>query len=151
MSAVLTQAVMVDPSAHHMRTFSGMWGRYSAHEHDQRCVCEHEPVSMIDDKTTRCLTLHGLRSLRGHVVVLVLVLRNCVVLVLVLVLHSCAVTVSSTGARNQFQGDDKPRRASLPGFPCSSLSGTLVSYGASAVTRTSDRGHLTDAEPMSSK
>jgi hypothetical protein len=27
-------------------------------------------------------------------------------LVLVLVLHICAVTVSSTGAENQFQGDD---------------------------------------------
>ena len=27
-------------------------------------------------------------------------------LVLVLVLHFCAVTVSSTGAKNQFQGDD---------------------------------------------
>jgi len=26
--------------------------------------------------------------------------------VLVLVLHGCAVTVSSTGAENQFQGDD---------------------------------------------
>jgi hypothetical protein len=64
------------------------------------------------------------------------------VCVLVLVLHSCAVTVSSTGAKNQIQGDDNPRRASLRGFPCSSLSGTLVSYGASAVTRTSDRGHV---------
>jgi hypothetical protein len=37
----------------------------------------------------------------------------------------------------------------LPGFPCSSLSGTLVSYGASAVTRTSDRGHLAEGKPMS--
>jgi len=34
----------------------------------------------------------------------------------------------------------------LPGFPYSSLSGTLVSYGASAFTRTSDRGHLAEAE-----
>jgi hypothetical protein len=55
MSAALTHAVMVDPSAHHMSTFSGMWGSHSAHEHTQRCVCEHAPVSMIDDKTTRCL------------------------------------------------------------------------------------------------
>jgi hypothetical protein len=39
----------------------------------------------------------------------------------------------------------------VPESPCSSLSGTLVSYGASAVTRTSGRGHLTEAEPMSSK
>jgi hypothetical protein len=35
----------------------------------------------------------------------------------------------------------RPRRASLPGFPRSSLSGTLASYGASAVARTSGRGH----------
>jgi hypothetical protein len=30
----------------------------------------------------------------------------------------------------------RPRRVSLLGFPCSSLSGTLASYGASAVART---------------
>jgi len=29
-------------------------------------------------------------------------------------------------------------------FPCSSLSGTLVSYGASAVARTSGRGHVAE-------
>jgi len=57
---------------------------------------------------------------------------------------NCVVTVSSTGAENQFQGDDNGH-ASLLGFPCSSLSGTLVSYGASAVTRTSDRGHVAEA------
>jgi len=34
----------------------------------------------------------------------------------------------------------------LRGFPGSSLSGTLVSYGAPAVTRTSDRGHLAEAK-----
>ncbi len=38
--------------------------------------------------------------------------------------------------------DSRPRRVSLRGFPCSSLSGTLASYGASAVARTSGRGHV---------
>ena len=33
------------------------------------------------------------------------------VCVLVLVLHGCAVTVSSTGAENQFQGDDNDESA----------------------------------------
>ena len=40
--------------------------------------------------------------------------RNVVYFVLVLVLHSCAVTVSSTGAENQFQGDDNGQ----VGRPC---------------------------------
>ena len=39
----------------------------------------------------------------------------------------------------------RPRRVSLLGFPCSSLSGTFASYGASAVARTSGRGHVTEA------
>jgi hypothetical protein len=39
----------------------------------------------------------------------------------------------------------RPRRVSLPGFPRSSLSGTLASYGASAVARTSGRGHVAEA------
>jgi hypothetical protein len=39
----------------------------------------------------------------------------------------------------------RPRRVSLRGFPCSSLSGTFVSYGASVVARTSGRGHVTEA------
>ena len=42
--------------------------------------------------------------------------------------------------------DSRPRRVSLIGFPNSSLSGTLVSYGASAVTRTSGRGHVEEAK-----
>jgi hypothetical protein len=33
-------------------------------------------------------------------------IQYTLVLVLVLVLRNCAVTVSSTGAKNQFQGDD---------------------------------------------
>jgi len=45
----------------------------------------------------------------------------------------------------------RPRRVSLPGFPCSSLSGTLASYGASAVARTSGRGHVAEANHCSSK
>jgi hypothetical protein len=71
--------------------------------------------------------------------------------VLVLVLHNCAVTVSSTGAKNQFQGDDKghvgrPCEVSLaPPYP-----ELFASYGASAVTRTSGRGHVAEAKPMSS-
>jgi hypothetical protein len=47
---------------------------------------------------------------RTHSAVAALVL----VLVLVLVLHGCAVTVSSTGAENQFQGDDNGH----VGCPC---------------------------------
>ena len=47
------------------------------------------------------------------------------VLVLVLVLRNCAVTVSSTGAKNQFQGDDnghvgRPCKVSLAP-PCPEL------------------------------
>ena len=73
-------------------------------------------------------------------------------LVLVLVLHIYAVTVSSTGAENQFQGDDnghvgRPCEVSLaPPYP-----ELFASYGASAVTRTSGRGHVAEAKPMSSK
>ena len=67
-------------------------------------------------------------------------------LVLVLVLHRGAVTVSSTGAENQIQGDDnghvgRPCEVSLaPPYP-----EPFASYGTSAVTRTSDRGHVAEA------
>ena len=53
--------------------------------------------------------------------------------VLVLVLHNCAVTVSSTGAKNQIQGDDnghvgRPCEVSLaPPYP-----EPFASYGTSA-------------------
>ncbi len=69
------------------------------------------------------------------------------VLVLVLVLRNCAVTVSSTGAENQFQADDnghvrRPCEVSLaPPYP-----ELFASYGASAVTRTSGRGHVAEAK-----
>jgi hypothetical protein len=70
-------------------------------------------------------------------------------LVLVLVLHNCAVTVSSTGAGNQFQADDNGHvgrscEVSLaPPYP-----EPFASYGASAVTqaRTSGRGHVAEAK-----
>jgi len=68
-------------------------------------------------------------------------------LVLVLVLRNCAVTVSSTGAENQFQADDnghvgRPCEVSLaPPYP-----ELFASYGASAVTRTSGRGHVAEAK-----
>ena len=62
-----------------------------------------------------------------------------------LVLRNCAVTVSSTGAENQFQADDnghvgRPCDVSLaPPYP-----ELFASYGASAVTRTPDRGHVAE-------
>ncbi len=64
---------------------------------------------------------------------------------LVLVLHR--VAVSSTGAENQFQVDDnghvgRPCEVSLaPPYP-----ELFASYGASAVTRTSGRGHVAEAK-----
>ena len=66
---------------------------------------------------------------------------------LVLVLHNCAVTVSSTGAGNQFQADDnghvgRPCEVSLAP-PYQEL---FASDGASAVTRTSGRGHVAEAK-----
>jgi hypothetical protein len=48
-------------------------------------------------------------------------------------------------ARKVIQVDgSRPRRVSWQGFPGSSLSGTLASYGASAVARTSGRGHVAE-------
>ncbi len=73
--------------------------------------------------------------------------RRPVLLVLVLVLHNCAVTVSSTGAGNQFQADDnshvgRPCEVSLaPPYP-----ELFASHGTSAVTRTSGRGHVAEAK-----
>ena len=61
-------------------------------------------------------------------------------------LHFCAVTVSSTGPRELFKEMTTATSGVLARFPCSSLSGTLVSYGASAVTRTSGRGHAAEAK-----
>ena len=66
---------------------------------------------------------------------------------LVLVLHRGEVTVSSTGAENQFHVDDnghvgRPCEVSLaPPYP-----DLFASYGASAVTRTSGRGHVAEAK-----
>ncbi len=68
---------------------------------------------------------------------------------LVLVLHNCAVTVSSTGAGNQFQADDNGH----VGRPCKVFLAPpyqelFASYGASAVTRTSGRGHVSEAKTI---
>ena len=63
-----------------------------------------------------------------------------------LVLYRGAVTVSFTGAVNQFQVNDnghvgRPCEVSLvPPYP-----ELFASYGASAVTRTSGRGHVAEA------
>jgi hypothetical protein len=67
--------------------------------------------------------------------------------VLVLVLYNCAVTVSSTGAEDQFQADDNGH----VGRPCKvSLAPPYLelfaSYGVSAVTLTSGRGHVSEAK-----
>jgi len=48
------------------------------------------------------------------------------------------------GSKIYTLGDPRCIR-SLRGLPGASLSGTLVSYGASAVTRTSGRGHVAEA------
>ncbi len=63
-------------------------------------------------------------------------------------MHRGAVTVSSTGAENQFQVDDnshvgRPCEVSLvPPYP-----EPFASYGASAVTRsTSGRGHVAEVK-----
>jgi hypothetical protein len=53
--------------------------------------------------------------------------------------------VSSTGAKNLLQGDDnghigRPCEVSLA--PPGPVRNSFASYGASAVTRTSDRGHV---------
>ena len=66
---------------------------------------------------------------------------------LLFVLHRGAVTVSSTGAENQFQVYDNGH----VGRPCQvslahSYPELFASYGASAVTRTSGRGHVSEAK-----
>jgi len=49
-------------------------------------------------------------------------------------------------ARKSIQVDgSRPPRGSWHGFPGSPLSGTLASYGAATVARTSDRGHVVEA------
>jgi len=49
-------------------------------------------------------------------------------------------------ARKAIQVDgSRPRRRSWQGFPGSLLSGTLASYGAATVARTSGRGHVVEA------
>jgi len=69
------------------------------------------------------------------------------VLVLVLVLHRNAVTVSSAGPRGLFKGMTTATSGVLAGFPLLlPVRNSVASYGASVVTRTSDRGHVAEVK-----
>ena len=58
----------------------------------------------------------------------------------------CAVTVSSTGAINRFKEMTTATSGVLARFPwLLPVWNSFASYGASAVTRTSDRGHVAEA------
>ena len=62
---------------------------------------------------------------------------------LVLVLHRGAVTVSSAGPRGLFKGMTTATSGVIARFPLLlPVRNSVASYGASAVTRTSDRGHV---------
>ena len=68
-------------------------------------------------------------------------------LVLVLVLYRGVVTVSSTGVYTSFKGMTTATSGVLARFPLLlPVWNSFVSYGASAVTRTSGRGHVAEAE-----
>ena len=65
---------------------------------------------------------------------------------LVLVLHRGAVTVSSTGVYTSFKGMTTATSDVIARFPLLlPVRNSFASYGASAVTRTSDRGHVAEA------
>ena len=65
---------------------------------------------------------------------------------LVLVLHRSAVTVSSAGPRGLFKGMTTATSGVIARFPLLlPVRNSVASYGASAVTRTSDRGHVAEA------
>jgi len=67
------------------------------------------------------------------------------VLVLVLVLHRGAVTVSSAGPRGLFKGMTTATSGVIARFPLLlPVRNSVASYGASAVTRTSDRGRVAE-------
>ncbi len=59
-------------------------------------------------------------------------------------LHFCAVTVSPAGPRKLFKGVTTATSDVLARFPLL-VRNSFASYGASAVTRTSDRGHVAEA------
>jgi hypothetical protein len=66
--------------------------------------------------------------------------------VLVFVLHRGAVTVSSTGVYTSFKEMTTPTSGVIVRFPLLlPVRNSFASYGASAVTRTSDRGHVAEA------
>jgi hypothetical protein len=66
--------------------------------------------------------------------------------VLVLVLHRGTVTVSSAGPRKLFKGMTTATSDVMARFPLLlPVRNSVASYGASAVTRTSDRGHVAEA------
>ena len=67
--------------------------------------------------------------------------------VLVLVLHRGAVTVSSAGPRGLFKGMTTATSGVIARFPLLlPVRNSVASYGASAVTRTSDRGHVVEVK-----
>jgi len=69
------------------------------------------------------------------------------VLVLVLVLHRDAVTVSSAGPRGLFKGMTTATSGVIARFPLLlPVRNSVASYGASAVTRTPDRGHVAEVK-----
>jgi len=68
-------------------------------------------------------------------------------LVLVLVLHRGEVTVSSAGPGGLFKGMTTATSGVLARFPLLlPVRNSVASYGASAVTRTSDRGHVAEVK-----
>ena len=68
------------------------------------------------------------------------------VTVLVLVLHRGVVTVSSTGVYTSFKGMTTATSGVIARFPLIlPVRNSFASYGTSAVTRTSDRGHVAEA------
>ncbi len=73
------------------------------------------------------------------------------ILVLVLVLHRGAVT-SSAGPRGLFKGMTTATSGVIARFPLLlPVRDSVASYGASAVTRTSDRGHVAEASNQGSR
>jgi hypothetical protein len=87
----------------------------------------------------------ALSSERPPVLVLLRCFSSHPVLVLVLVLHRGAVTVSPAGPRKLFKGVTTATSGVLARFPLLlPVRNSCVSYGASTVTRTSDRGRVAE-------
>ena len=78
-------------------------------------------------------------------------MSTIVTVVLVLVLHRGAVTVSSAGPRGLFKGMTTATSGVIARFPLLlPVRNSVASYGASAVTRTSDRGTCGRSGPVES-